>query len=57
MTASADSERNGTMASTNTVVANAMAARTARNGVSAVERKASALKQAISWMEQNAKAW
>ena len=33
MTASADSERNGTMTSTNTVVANAMAARTARNGV------------------------
>lgn len=29
----------------------------ARAVLSAVERKASALKQAIAWMEQNAKAW
>ena len=29
----------------------------ARSVLSAIERKASALKQAIAWMEQNAKAW
>jgi len=29
----------------------------ARATLAAIERKASALKQAISWMEQNAKAW